>query len=362
MLIASLNGMHSMTLNLSTNYGGLQLRSPIIVGSCPMTANPQNWIAMENAGAGAIVLPSLFEEHIVAWRLKNGQDVTEQQERLIDQVDLVTQKALMSALDSYLSLVSRASTRSSLPVIASLNGTSDGDWFGIASELQAAGADAIELNIQHGTFRRYRQPHEREQDIVQLVRRLRQSISVPLFLKLHREHTSLESLARQIVSGVQGLVLFTRDPEIDISLHDFKIKKSWGLSSPSSISPALEALISVHAQCPAMSLAGSGGITHPEDVIKVLLAGADTAMIVSAVYRHGPDVIRTMRDGLIQFMESNRMQSLNELQSRRPIEFSSEDDRRHLIGGISDGFGLITPVAAPPTMECDRWGHLMTTT
>ncbi len=346
-----------MSLDLTVNYGGLRLRSPIIVGSCPMTANFQSRIAMENAGAGAIVLPSLFEEHIIAWKIKKGSRVSAREERLINHVDIVTQKTLIPGVETYLSIVNRASVQSSIPVIASLNGVSDGDWLDFAGELQATGASAIELNIDLGCAAQYASPREAEDKVVSLARTIGASISVPLFLKLHREFTSVAQLARRLVSGVQGLVLFARDPEIDITLDDCQLKTNWGLSAPGTISPSLRAMMSVYGCCPAMPLAANGGIAQPKDMIKVLLGGADAAMIVSAIYREGPDVIRNMLDGLTQFMESNGLRSLNELQSRRPLEFNSEEDRLSVITGLTANSRTASCPPYEPVIVSDKWGH-----
>jgi len=106
-----------------------------------------------------------------------------------------------------------------------------------------------------------------------------------------------------------------------------------------------------------MPLAGSGGISRPEDVIKILLAGADVAMVVSAVHREGPDVIRTMLDGLTEFMECNQLNSLNELQSRRPLEFSSDEDRLRLIQGLTSGSSARADVCCENVIQSDKWGH-----
>lgn len=197
--------------------------------------------------------------------------------------------------------------------------------------------------------------------MITLVRTLRQSMTIPLFLKLHREYTSVSNLARQLVFGVQGLVLYARDPEIDISLDDCKLKVDWGLSPPGSISPSLRSLMSVYGQCPAMPLAGSGGIAKPQDVIKMLLAGADAAVIVSAIYREGPDVIRKMNDRLIQFLRSNRLSSVNELQSRRPLEFSPDMERLQVLSGLTERPPAISNHAIDPFIQSDVFGHAVLT-
>ena len=346
-----------MSLDLSTNFGGLKLRSPIIVGSCPLTANTQNRIAMESAGAGAIVLPSLLEEHVIAWRIRNGGSATQREQHLLDRMTSMTRDALVPNVETYLAMLNRASVQSNIPVIASLHGGTDGDWLDFAGELEVTGADAIELNVYHRPDNDYDEPRELEDQVVELVKTIRASISVPLFLKLHREYTAVSHLARRLVSGVQGLVLYARDPEIDITLDSFKLQCKWGLSEPGMISPTLRALMSVYGHCPAMPLAGNGGIGRPDDVIKTLLAGADAAMVVSAMYREGPDIIRTMLDGLRQFMESHRIRSLKDLQSKRPMEFSSEEDRLNTIEGLSLKPVLNGIAEGDHVIRGDKWGH-----
>tara|TARA_R110002072_G_scaffold284006_1_gene447798 strand:+ start:17090 stop:18139 length:1050 start_codon:yes stop_codon:yes gene_type:complete len=320
-----------VSLDLTTNFGGLVLRAPIIVGACPLTANIHNRIALEAAGVGAIVLPSLFEEHVIAWKARSGGTITDIQQRQLDHIDRLTRDTLVLDVETYLAMVNRSSVQSGVPVIASLNGGSDGDWLDFAGELDATGVSAIEVNLHHRTDGQGRDPRDLEDSVVDVVRRIRSSIRVPLFLKLHREYTSVSHLARRLVSGVQGLVLYARDPEIDIALDNFQLRSDWGLTPAGSISPMLRALMSVYGHCPAMPLTGSGGIAGPEDLIKVLLAGADAGAVVAAVYREGPDAIRSMLDGLRQFMTANWFSSLNELQSRRPMEFSTQQDRGFLV-------------------------------
>lgn len=346
-----------MSLDLSTNFGGLKLRSPIIVGSCPLTANTLNRIAMESAGAGAVVLPSLLEEHVIAWRIRKGGSSTQREQHLLDRMTSATRNALVPDVETYLSMLNRASAQSNIPIIASLHGGTDGDWLDFAGELQDTGANAIELNVHHRPDNHYDEPRELEDQVVELVKSIRASVSAPLFLKLHREYTAVSHLARRLVSGVQGLVLYARDPEIDITLDSFQLQSKWGLSVSGTISPTLRALISVYGHCPAMPLAGNGGIGRPKDVIKTLLAGADAAMVVSAVYREGPDVIRTMLDGLRQFMESHRFRSLKELQSKRPMEFSSDEDRLNTIEGLSLKPTLNGIAQGEHVLRGDRWGH-----
>lgn len=346
-----------MAIDLSTNFGGLQLRSPIIVGACPLTANTQNRIGMESAGAGAMILPSLFEEHVIAWKVRKGSHVSERERQLLDRVTQATRDALVPNIESYLSILNRAQVLSNIPIIASLHGGTDGDWLDFAGELQDTGASAIVLNVHHSTNAAGEQAYDLENTVVELAKTINESITIPLFLKLHPEYTSLPHLAQRLQSGVQGLILLARDPEVDIALDSFEVRNNWGLSTPGSISPTLSALMSVYNHCPSMPLAGNGGIGRPEDFIKVLLGGADAAVIVSAIYRDGPDVIRMMLDGLRNFMESHRMCSLEDLRARRPRQLSHEEIRLNTIEGLSASPSSQGINAAQQVIQCDQWGH-----
>ncbi len=349
-----------MAIDLSTNFGGLQLRSPIIVGACPLTANTQNRIAMESAGAGAMVLPSLFEEHVIAWKVRKGSQVSEREQQLLSRVTQATRDTLIPNIETYLSILNRAQVLSNIPIIASLHGGTDGDWLDFAGELQDTGASAIVLNVHHNSNVAGEKSLDMEDTVIELAKTINESITVPLFLKLHPEYTSIRHLAQRLQSGVQGLILLARDPETDIALDSFQVRNTWGLTVPGSISQTLSALMSVYSQCPSMPLAGNGGIARPEDFIKVLLGGADAAVIVSAIYRDGPDVIRMMLDGLRNFMERQGMSSLDELRAKRPRPLSHEEIRLNTIEGLAASPSISGINASEHVIQCDQWGHPLT--
>ncbi|TWT84526.1 dihydroorotate dehydrogenase 2 [Planctomycetes bacterium CA13] len=164
-------------------------------------------------------------------------------------------------------------------------------------------------------------------------------------------------MAVRLLCSVQGLVLFGKSPQIDISLDNFELINKWILSSASSTSSSLESIMRVHSYCPVMPLAACGGISASGDVIKVLLAGADVAMISSAVYREGPDVIRTMIDGLVVFMERHHFQSIRDLQANRPLRFASEEERHDYVQTLSLRLNPHYEDSGTRAMHCDRWGH-----
>ena len=346
-----------MAFDLTTHYGGLKLRSPLVVGACPLTAQEQTRLAIESAGAGAVVLPSLFEEQVILWNERNGYTLSQRDQQLLERSRRMGVEQSHAGADTYLAMVKQATARSSIPIIASLNGESVGNWPAFAKELQQAGAAAIELNVHHAPPRDFSGPRDAEDRVVELVAKIDSVIEIPLFLKLGRDYTSLSHLALRLLSGAQGLVLYGRTPDIDICLDSLQLKTAWGLTQSGSITEALGSIMRVHGFCPAMPLAATGGIGSPGDVIKVLLAGADVAMVTSAIYREGPDVIRTFIDGLIVFMQRHRMHSLRELQTSRPLEFSCEHERHDYVKALSTRLQASDVTSNENALHGDRWGH-----
>ena len=346
-----------MSINLTTNYGGLQLNSPIVVGACPLTADEQTRVALVSAGAGAIVLPSLFEEDVIRWSQKTGRSLTPSERDLLGTAKAKPDDSKINDAEAYLAIVNRSSSQLAVPVIASLNGFAIGNWVDFAGELQEAGAHGIELNIHPPTPKLYAGPREVEDEIIDLVREVNAAITIPLFVKLGRDYTSLPHLACRLLSGVQGLVMFGRSPDVDICLETIKLNNNWGLTAPGSVTQSLGKIIQVHSYCPAMSIAACGGIETCEHVAKALLAGADVAMVTSAIYRNGPDVIRSLIDGLREFMNRHRLTSISELRLQRPLEFAKEEDRAAYVAALSARFSAEQSHNAATISHGDKYGH-----
>lgn len=324
-----------MSVDLTTRYGRLKLDSPVVIGACPMTGDEQIRSALESAGAGAIVLPSLFQEQVILWNEKNGHDQTPAEQRVLARSKRTRLDAFCDDADTYLSIVNRATVLSSIPIIASLNGEIGGNWLDFAGELQEAGAAAIELNVRTAPPSEYDSPRMIEDMITELVSTVGKSVTVPVYVKLGHEFTSLSHLARRLLSGAQGMVLFSRTPDVDIDLENIQLKTTWGLTQGGSVSQWLHSIMKVHAYCPAMPLAVCGGIASASDAVKVLLAGADVAMLTSAIYREGPSVIRAITDGLLLYMEQRNWKTMADLHAARPIEFSTECDRLDYVKALA---------------------------
>ncbi|MEL7498436.1 MAG: dihydroorotate dehydrogenase [Planctomycetota bacterium] len=324
-----------MEIDLQTSFGGLQLRSPIIIGSCPMTLNELQRIAMISNGAGAIVLPS-----IVAGM--NGQA-----KNFNSHFDY-------GSFEAYLDVVNQV-TRETTPVIASLTGSLNDDWKDLPVRIQDAGAHAIELSLRPTDFTNM-DSRAIEDQIVSLTQAVDRRIEIPLFLKLTRKFTNISHMARRLRPHVQGLILFGRTPVVDIELDSLKLSTCWGLTEPGTAVQNLETVIRTREEFPQMSLAACGGIGNSVDLIKCLLAGANVAMITSALYRNGAGIIGTLKEGLVKFMNDRNLKTIKELHSICPLlsTVSSELDCGF---PETDGKTKVGQNDSDRPVECNKYGH-----
>jgi dihydroorotate dehydrogenase (fumarate) len=301
-------------VDLGTRYLGLDLRSPLVASASPLTGTLDGLRRLEGAGAGAVVLPSLFEEQLTLEADQVG--------RLLGRGAGSLSAAL--ALDDYnagpygyLALVEKARTSLQIPVIASLNGVTPGGWAGHASLLEEAGADALELNIYYVSSSPRVSGAEVERRYLELVGSVRERIGIPLAVKLSPYFSSVANLTRQLVqAGADGLVLFNRFYQPDLDLDSMEVTPHLVLSTSEELRLPLRWIAILYKEVPA-SLAASTGVHTAADAIKVLMAGADVAMMTSALLRHGPEHLRTVEAGLRGWLEEHGMQTVGHLRGMR---------------------------------------------
>jgi dihydroorotate dehydrogenase (fumarate) len=298
--------------DLRTRYLGLELRSPLVASSSPLTGTLDGLLRLEAAGAGAVVLPSLFEEDLaeetrqVGALLATGATGAEARAGHPDQAGYA----------AYLSLVSRASAALEIPVVASLNGVSRGGWVRYASRLEQAGADALELNIYYVSSRPGLSASEVEWHYLDVVRAVRQVIAIPLAVKLSPYFSSLANLAGQLAeAGAKGLVLFNRFYQPDLDIETLEVAHRLELSTSTELRLPLRWIAILHRRF-GISLAASTGVHTATDVIKVLLAGADVAMMTSALLRNGPDHLRPLQVEVRDWMDRHGFETLDQLRGR----------------------------------------------
>jgi dihydroorotate dehydrogenase (fumarate) len=302
--------------DLRTRYLGMELRSPLVASSSPLTGSLDGLRRLEAAGAGAVVLPSLFEEDLaeearqVDALLATGATGSEARAGYPDRA------GYGAGPGAYLSLVAQAKEALSIPVVASLNGVSRGGWVRFASRLEQAGADALELNIYYVSSRPGLSGSEVEWHYLDVVRAVRQAIGIPLAVKLSPYFSSLANLAGQLAeAGANGLVLFNRFYQPDLDVEAMEVRPVLELSTSTELRLPLRWIAILHRRF-GISLAASTGVHTATDVVKVLLAGADVAMMTSALLRNGPDHLRPVETRLHDWMDRHHYETVEHFRGR----------------------------------------------
>lgn len=299
--------------DLSTTYLGMELTSPIVASCSPLTGREESLVELQQAGAGAVVLPSLFQEEVEAEELAVA-DLLELGEGFAE----FDSSPVVADLDDvgpgrHLKLVSQARQALSIPVMASVNGVSPGDWAVYARMLADAGAQGIELNLFSVNADPTESSAQVEQRYLTIISQVRRAVQVPLAVKLSPHITGLSHFARQVEeAGADGLVLFNRFYGAEVDLDTLSLKSRLNLSTPAELRLPLRWIGILRAQR-GLSLAATSGIHGGTDVIKALLVGADVACTTSAVLHKGPGHIRRMVDEVRAWMMACDYESVAQL-------------------------------------------------
>ncbi|HXV71344.1 MAG TPA: dihydroorotate dehydrogenase-like protein [Acidimicrobiia bacterium] len=303
-----------MTADLSTRYLGLDLAHPVVPSASPLTGDMDHVHALVEAGAPAIVLPSLFEEQIehnamaVHHSLELGADgFAETPEGFFPQLDDYN-----TGPQDYLKLIRDVKEETSLPVIASLNGTTPGGWTLYARILADEGIDALELNTYQVVADVARTAADVETSYLRLVARVKEAVDLPLAVKIGPFFSSTAHMANRLVdAGADALVIFNRFYQPDIDLESLDVVPSLVLSDPSELRLVLRWLAILHGRV-GCDLAATTGIHESDDAAKALLAGATITMMASALLRHGPSRLTEVRDGLEAWLTERSFDSVNQ--------------------------------------------------
>ena len=285
-----------MTVDITTKYLGLDLANPLVASASPLTGKLDTLVQLEEAGASAVVLPSLFEEQIEhdSWAV---HDLYEYGSAISPEAFggyVPEMEGYNTGPEHYLELLAKAKDNLTIPVIASLNGMSPGGWTRYARTMQEAGADALELNVYRVATDIDMTGSEIEKSYIELVTDVRESIDIPLAVKISPYFSSLASMCRRLVeAGADGLVLFNRFYQPDINLDELKVKPDIVLSSPVNLRLPLRWTAILRGRLDA-SIATSSGVHTGEDVVKLLLAGADVTQMASALLKYGPSHLATV--------------------------------------------------------------------
>jgi dihydroorotate dehydrogenase (fumarate) len=300
-------------MNLATTYLGLPLRNPLIVGASPYSDDVKAACQLQDAGAAALVMRSLFEEQIDLEQRALTRDVESIAETSFEATSFFPNYAEYQLTpDRYLRQIEQLKQQLSIPVIPSLNGCRPGGWLEYARKFEAAGADAIELNLYQLASDPAVSSDEIEDDMLATVRSVVTTVRVPVAVKLSPFHTSLPHFVQALhQAGAAGVVLFNRFYQPDFDVEDFEVEPTLRLSDSSELLLRLRwlAILSPHHQG---SLAATGGVHTSLDAAKALLSGAHAVQVVSALLKHGPRVLTVMLRGLEAWMAEHNYTHVSE--------------------------------------------------
>jgi dihydroorotate dehydrogenase (fumarate) len=316
-----------VTIDLRTDYLGLHLRSPLVASASPLTGKPDTARLLEEAGAGALVMPSLFEEEILNTEIELTRSLEAGSEQFAEALDYFPRVgSFADAGDRYVDGLEQIKRWAEIPVIGSLNATSPGSWVRYATRLQDAGADALELNIYRVAADPSRTAADMEAIDLELIAEVRAAVTIPLAVKLSPYYSALANFAGCVVdAGADGLVLFNRFYQPDLDLEELEIvnrvelSRSWELRLPLRWIAVLRPQLGT-----GVSLAATSGISSGTDALKLLMVGADVAMMTSELLRNGPGRIATVEDELRAWMADHEYESVDQL--RGSLSQASVDD------------------------------------
>lgn len=301
-------------MDLTTKYLGLTLKNPIVPSASPLSHSLDSMRRLEDAGASAIVMYSLFEEQIVHESAELNHYLSYGTESFAEALSYFPQPADYNlGPDEYIELLHKAKGALSIPVIASLNGISTGGWTKFARKMEEAGADALELNVYYIPTDPKLTAADVENRYQEVLDAVKNTVRIPVAMKLNPFFSSMANVAHRLdARGANGLVLFNRFYQPDIDLENLEVVPNVILSTPQALRIPLRWIAILHGRVRA-SLAATSGIHSAEDVLKMLMAGADVTMMCSALLKHGPQHIKKVLDDINRWMMEHEYVSVQQL-------------------------------------------------
>jgi dihydroorotate dehydrogenase (fumarate) len=300
-------------MNFSTNYLGLKLRNPLIVGASPFCDNLGAAVQLQDAGAAAIVMRSLFEEQIDMEQRALTHHIESSADSYSEAASFFPNyEEYLLTPDHYLRQIEKLKAALTIPVIASLNGVKPGGWTDYAQRFESAGADAIELNLYHLVTDPHLGAEDVEADLLATVKAVTSTVKIPVAVKISAFHTAPAGFALALEqAGAKGVVLFNRFYQPDLDIDELEVQPQLKLSDSSELLMRLRwlAIMSPHLKA---SLASTGGAHTSGDVIKAILAGAHAVQMVSVLLKHGPRFLSTILQGLRIWMDEHGYESVDQ--------------------------------------------------
>ncbi|MFY9682609.1 MAG: dihydroorotate dehydrogenase-like protein [Candidatus Sulfotelmatobacter sp.] len=301
-------------ISLATTYLGLQLRTPLVASASPLSQEIDGIRRLEDTGASAVVLYSLFEEQLrqesfeLEHHLSSGTNSFAEAASFFPQPD-----EFRLGPEGYLNHIRRAKTAVSVPIIASLNGTSLGGWTQYAKLIEQAGADALECNIYSIPTDPELTSTAVEQQYIEILKAVKSAVTIPVAVKLSPFFSNMANMAKRLDdAGANGLVLFNRFYQPDINLDELEIQPNVLLSTPQALRLPLTWIGILYGRIHS-SLAATSGVHGPEDVVKLLMVGADVTMLCSTLLRNGIGHLQRIEEGLLAWMEAHEYDSVQQM-------------------------------------------------
>ena len=307
-------------MNLGTTYMGIRLPHPLIVGASPLSDDMDIVKQLEDQGAAAFVLRSLYEEEITDEQMSALFFSEVHDDSFAEATSYSPDPEAPPGPNEYLEHLRRVKQTTSVPVIASLNGCTPGGWVSYARLMEDAGADAIELHLYHSASDSTKSSAEVEQQLLQMVREVKSELTIPVAVKLSALFTCFANFAVQLdTAGADAIVLFTRFHKIDIDVIELEVVRRLELSTSADLDLRLRGTAVLSGRVNA-SLGITGGVHTALDVIKATMVGAHVTQLVSSLMRNGPGHLQTLRTGVEKWMEENEWNSLDEMRGNMSFQ------------------------------------------
>jgi len=307
-------------MSLATTYMGIPLQSPLVVGSSPLTEDLDVVKRLEDAGASALILPSLYEEEITCDQMSDFFSSETHEDSFSEASSYLPDASSAPGPDQYLEHLRRVKQAVGIPVIASLNGSTPGGWTSHAALMEQAGADAIELHLYHAASDPETSSAEVERQLLQTVWAVKGAVDIPVAVKISPLFTAFANFALQLdKAGADAIVLFTRFHKVDFDVIELEVLRRVELSSSADLDLRLRGTAVLAGRVKA-SLGITGGVHSALDVIKATMAGAHVVQMVSALMRHGPGYLQTLRTEVEAWMIANEWNSLEEMRGNMSFQ------------------------------------------
>ena len=301
-------------MDLTTTYMGLKLKNPLVPSASPLARDISTVKRMEEAGASAVVLESLFEEQIIHEKFEMDHFLAQGTESFAEATSYFPESDMYNfGPEEYLTHVQQCKDAVGIPIIASLNGVSTGGWTDYARKIQEAGADALELNSYYLATDPAKDPRKIEDNYIEVLKAVKNAVTIPVALKLSPYFTSISHMATRFDEiGVDALVLFNRFYQPDIDLENLEVVPNLVLSTSESMRVPLRWIAILYGKLKA-NLAATTGIHTAEDVLKMIMAGADITQLCATLLQNGIGKITEIQDGMIKWMEEHEYESVKQM-------------------------------------------------